>query len=99
MIRKVTYQFNAEVWQYSPPGGWYFLNIPEELSNEIRELFGCEEEGWGRLKAKAIIGKCEWQTSIWFDTKQKKYLLPLKAEIRKKENLISGMSIDALIQI
>lgn len=99
MIRKATYQFNAEVWQYSPPGGWYFLTIPEELSNEIRDLFGREEEGWGRLKANAIIGKSEWRTSIWFDTKQKKYLLPLKAEIRKKENLISGMSIDALIQI
>ncbi len=36
------------------------------------------------MKVIAQIGKSEWRTAIWFDTKQGTYLLPIKAEIRKK---------------
>lgn len=39
------------------------------------------------MKVTAKIGNSEWKTSIWFDTKQDTYLLPLKALIRKKENI------------
>ena len=46
-----------------------------------------EETGWGRLKAVARIGNSEWKTAIWFDTNHRTYLLPVKAEIRKKENI------------
>ena len=52
---------------------------------EMRNIFKCLEEGWGRLKVTAIIGNTQWQTAIWFDTKQDTYLLPLKAAVRKKE--------------
>lgn len=54
-----------------------------------------DEEGWGRLKAIAKIGGTEWQTAIWFDSKKKTYLLPLKADIRKKEQLV----VDKLVSI
>lgn len=39
------------------------------------------------LKATARIGNTEWQSAIWFDTKADVYLLPLKAELRKKEKI------------
>jgi len=58
-----------------------------------------EEEGWGRLKATARIGNCEWKTAIWFDTKMNTYLLPLKAEIRKKEMLEMGKDIKTMLWI
>jgi hypothetical protein len=50
-------------------------------------LFKWKEEGWGRLKIKAEVKDLLWDTTIWFDTKQQKYLLPIKAEIRKKGKL------------
>jgi hypothetical protein len=57
------------------------------LSNEIRGNLQWQEEGWGRLKAIAKIGNSEWNTAIWFDTKHSTYLLPIKAEIRRKEKI------------
>lgn len=36
------------------------------------------------MKVIASINEIEWKTSIWFDTKSNQYLLPIKAEIRKK---------------
>lgn len=96
---KIKYEFVATVWQHSPPGGWYFVALPTDIANEIRQNLGWQEEGWGRLKAKAKIGDSEWDTAIWFDTKQKTYLLPLKAEIRRKEKIEAGKTIKTIIWI
>jgi hypothetical protein len=87
MNGKIKYEFVAKMWQHAEPNGWYFVSLPTEISIEIREHLQWQEEGWGRLKATAQIGNSQWETAIWFDTKHKTYLLPLKAEIRKKEKI------------
>jgi Domain of unknown function (DUF1905) len=87
MSEKIKYEFLATAWRHPGPGGWFFVSLPEAYAAEIREHLKWQEEGWGRLKATAIIGNTEWQTAIWFDTKLNTYLLPLKAEVRKKEDI------------
>lgn len=98
-IKGVKYEFTAEPWQYATSGGWHFVSLPKELSVEIRNHFKREEEGWGRLKATVNIGNSEWKTAIWFDTKMNAYLLPLKAEIWKKENLSIGEKVNVTVWI
>lgn len=97
MNGKIKYEFTATVWQHSAPGGWYFVSLQEEMSKEIRSLLQSEEEGWGRLKANAQIGNTNWQTAIWFDSKKETYLLPLKAEIRKKETIEVQKTINVVL--
>lgn len=99
MKGKVKYAFNTRIWQYIGYGGWYFVSLPLEIAKEIREHLKSEEEGWGRLKATAKTGNSQWETAIWFDTKHKTYLLPLKAEIRKNEKLEAEKDIDVIIWI
>lgn len=97
---KIQYEFNSDVWQYSSPkGGWFFVSLPEELSKEIRTYLGWQEEGWGRLKITAKINDFQWNTSIWFDTKLNKYLLPLNATVRKKNQIQIGNKIDVILSI
>jgi hypothetical protein len=93
MSGKIKYSFPAKPWQHSSPGGWYFVSLPIEISQEIRGLLRQDEEGWGRLGATARIGATEWKTAIWFDKKHNTYLLPLKVEIRKKERIEVGTEI------
>jgi hypothetical protein len=95
LIGKIKYSFTATVWRYSGINGWYFVSLPIEISSEIREHLKFQEEGWGRMKASAAIGNSQWDTAIWFDSKQKTYLLALKADVRKKENL----EIDSLAEV
>ncbi|MFM8485509.1 MAG: DUF1905 domain-containing protein, partial [Bacteroidota bacterium] len=76
---------------------WCFLSLPPEMATEIREALKWQEEGWGRLKARARIGSTEWETAIWFDTRLTTYLLPVKADIRKKENLKPGAVVAVFI--
>lgn len=42
------YTFTARVW-YSE---WYFVSLPQDMANDIRQRFKPCEEGWGRLKAE-----------------------------------------------
>jgi hypothetical protein len=96
----IKYEFTAKPWLYSPtPMSWRFISLPQEMANEIRNNLKWQEEGWGRMKATAKIGNSEWKTSIWFDTKHKTYILPLKAEIRKKEKLEIGKEVAITIWI
>jgi len=95
----IKYEFKATPWQYAGPGGWHFVSLPKKLANEIRNALRSEEEGWGRLKAKARIGNTEWKTAIWFDTKLNTYLLPLKAEVRKKQNLTIDKEVETILWI
>jgi hypothetical protein len=87
MTGKIRYGFTEKVWKYDGPAGWHFVSLPGETSTEIRQMLKGQEEGWGRLKATAKVGDSEWKTAIWFDTKSNTYLLPVKAEVRKKEQI------------
>lgn len=99
MEGKIKYEFKTEMWRHSSPGGWYFVSLPKMMSKEIRENHKWQEEGWGRMKALAQIAALKWETAIWFDTKKDTYILPIKAEIRKKSNLEINNKIEMSISI
>jgi arsenate reductase len=96
---KIQYEFSSKIWQYKRKGGWIFISLPQELSREIKEIFKSEEDGWGRLKSYAQIGNTEWQAAIWFDPKSNTYLLPLKAEVRKKEKIKINQIVNITINM
>ena len=93
------YSFKGKVWKYKGPSGWYFVTLPKAFARTIRRAHGLSEEGWGRLKAKASIGDCKWQTAIWFDSKAVSYLLPIKASVRKEAEISAGVSVSVTLQL
>jgi hypothetical protein len=99
MEGKIRYDFSAQVWKSPGMGGWVFVSLPKELAHEIRQNLAWQEEGWGRMQAKAEIKSLAWETAIWFDKKKDTYLLPLKVEIRKKAQVKLGDIISLSITI
>nr|WP_321358756.1 DUF1905 domain-containing protein [uncultured Draconibacterium sp.] len=99
MQAKIKYTFSGKLWKYAGQAGWHFISLPNEISKEIRENLKWQEEGWGRMKAIATIEKEEWRTAIWFDKKLNTYLLPIKADIRKKLKLETGQMLVVNISI
>jgi Domain of unknown function (DUF1905) len=93
------YSFRSSPWQYPGPAGWIFVSLPVKLSKEIRSALKQEEQGWGRLKVRVRIGNTEWDTAIWFDTKQNTYLLPLKAAVRVKEKVVLGREVEVKVLV
>ena len=94
-MTKIEYKFLAKPYFDE----WTFVSLPKELSTEIRNDFKWLEEGWGRMKVTVALGASKWQTAIWFDTKQGTYLLPLKAKVRKQENVVLGEDVKISILI
>lgn len=99
MTGKIPYSFKANIWKYEGHGGWYFISLPQAIAQEIRRHLKSSESGWGRLAGTAQIGNTQWDTAIWFDTKHNTYLLPVKAEVRKKEGLMEGDEVTCVVSV
>lgn len=92
------YKITGKAWLYSGESAWYFVGIPKKESEEIKKDRKIKI-GFGSVPAMITLGKTTWETSIFPDKRSGAYLLPLKAEVRKKENIFSGDIISFTIQI
>lgn len=89
----------SKVWLYPGMAGWQFVTIPKKHSKIITETFGAMKRGFGSLPVAVTIGATKWKTSIFPDKKIGAYLLPLKAEVRKKENIKVGDELTLVLEI
>lgn len=87
---KTRFTMKSKVWFYPGKAGWYFLTLPKKPSQSIRKTFGPLARAWGSLPVIATMGKTSWETSIFPEKKTGAYLLPLKADIRKREKISEG---------
>ncbi len=95
----MTNKITAEVWLYPGTAGWHFVTIPPKVSAEIKARFGKQRVGWGSVPVTVTLGKTVWKTSIFPDKKSGGYLLPLKANIRKKEGIEAGEMISFTLAV
>lgn len=68
--------------------GWHFASVPKKQSEEIKKN-ETVKRGWGSIPVQVTVGKTSWKTSIFPDKRSGSYLLPIKAEVRRKEHIFS----------
>jgi hypothetical protein len=98
-VTKNQYTIRAKVWEYPGMAGWHFVSLSKKLSKEIKQVFSGLSHGFGSLPVIITVGKTTWKTSIFPDNKAGAYLLPLKAAVRKKENITKGKNILISLEI
>lgn len=81
-------EFTAPVWRHDGAAAWYFVTLPLELADEIRSR--AEPAGFGSVRVRARIGGTAWATSVFPDTSSGSYVLPVKAAVRRAEELDDG---------
>ena len=80
----------APLWLWSGEGGsWHFITVPEELAGEIRAESLARRVGFGSVRVEATINGITWRTSV-FPQKSGGYILPVKAEVRRRANIAAG---------
>jgi hypothetical protein len=94
-----TFTVRAKIWLYPGMAGWHFVSLPKKTAKTITDRFSDEKRGWGSLPVTVTIGHSTWKTSIFPDTKEGTYLLPLKAVVRKKEHIKANDSISITLEI
>jgi hypothetical protein len=78
------------IWKGSDAAGrWYFITVPEEQSDEIRAHAFGTPRGFRSVKVEAKIDDVTWRTSV-FPLNSGGYLLPVKAEVRRKAGIAAG---------
>lgn len=86
------------IWKGEAAGRWYFITVPEEQCGEIRaQAFGAPR-GFGSVRVEATINGVTWRTSV-FPLNSGGYLLPVKAEVRKKADLAAGDEVTVLLEL
>lgn len=90
---KKPFTIKAKVWLYPGDAAWHFVSLSKATSTKIKQRFGAQARGWGSLPVTVKLGESEWETSIFPESKEGCYLLPLKAQIRKREAVFAGDTI------
>ncbi len=94
-----TYRLRSKVWLYPGMTGWHFVSINKKKTELIKKEHGSNARGFGSLPVTVTIGKTFWNTSIFPDRRSGTYLLPLKAQVRKKEDIYADDTISFSIAI
>ena len=93
------FEATAQVWRYDGPSAWHVLSLPAAVSADVKERFGMMSAGFGSLRVEARIGQTTWRTSIFYDKASGRYLLPLKADVRRAEGLAAGDEVAFVVTV
>lgn len=85
-------------WEARTDSAWFFLDIPEDVSDEISVL-PVPPGGWGSIKVRATVGAQTWETSVFPDSKRGFYVLPVKKAVRQAEGIEEGDWVELELEI
>lgn len=98
----LSFTFTDKCWLWQGKGAWHFITLPKDKSEEIKffsENVHGKRCGWGSVRVLAMVGNTSWETSIFPDSKRGAYLLPVKADVRKKEKFTAGDKVTVKLKI
>ena len=88
----LSFSFAGECWLWqAEKAAWHFVTMPKKMSEEIsffNENVSVKKRGWGSVRVKATIGETTWETSLFPQAKEGTFILPIKADVRKKEKIV-----------
>lgn len=90
-------EFNGKIWRWQGPAPWYFVTVPAQQCHDLRAISGSVTYGWGMIPVHVQIGKTAWKTSLF--PKDDRYIVPIKASVRKAENLAEGADVTIRLEV
>ncbi|MBC8099013.1 MAG: DUF1905 domain-containing protein [Armatimonadetes bacterium] len=90
-------EFNGKIWYWRGPAPWFFVTVPEAQSRDLKAISSAVTYGWGVIPVHVQIGNTEWKTSLF--PKEDLYLVPIRANVRKAENLAEDDEVTVLLQV
>jgi hypothetical protein len=85
-------------WDAQESGSWFFIRLPNELADFIRDVSG-PGRGFGSVRVEARIGTTQWRTSIFPDSKSGSYVLPVKKHVRTAEGIDAGDVVAVALEL
>ena len=86
------YRFMATLWLWKDDSSWWFITLPDDVSDDIEDHHGSSAGGFGSIKVEVTVGATTWRTSLFPSMEQHAYVLPMKKAARVAESLVEGKS-------
>jgi hypothetical protein len=93
------YDFTAELWEWDAKPTWHFVTVPVEVSDEIAARMEGFTRGFGSVRVTVRVGGSAWATSVFPDSKQQAYVLPIKKAAREAEGLTVGAEVRVHLEL
>ena len=90
-------EFSGRIIFWKGPSPWFFVVVPAKQSRDIKAISNMVTYGWGVIPVHVRIGKTEYTTSLF--PKDGRYLVPIKASVRKAEDLDKGDKVTVRLEI
>lgn len=90
------FEFTGTVFEWRGPAPHHFIAVPDGPGEMIRAAAGALSYGWGVIPVHARVGKTRFSTSLF--PKDGRYLLPLKLDVRRREGIGIGDTIQVEMQ-
>ena len=94
-----TVEFDATLTRTEGPGGWHYVVVPQDLSDEIADLAIGPRRGFGAVRVEVVIGATMWRTSIFPDRRVGAYLLFVKQAVRTAEDIDEGDPVSVRLTV
>ncbi|ODT24178.1 MAG: hypothetical protein BGN98_13090 [Microbacterium sp. 69-7] len=93
------FEFDGEIFRWDARReDWYFVELPGELSADIRDL-PRPPRGFGAVRVAVVIGGSQWRTSVFPDAHRARYVLPLKRSVREAEGIGSAGTVRVALEV
>lgn len=92
------FTFSTPLWRWQGDAAWHFVSLPEEVADEIEDA-PLDRRGFGSLRVEATVGDTTWRTSIFPDSSRGTFLLPMKKQVREREDLAEGDPVEVRLVI
>jgi hypothetical protein len=93
----MVFEFSNEIFYWRGPAPFFFVRMPEEQSQDLQAISNLVTYGWGVIPVDVQIGKTKWYTALF--PKDGRYLVPLKADVRKAEHLEEGELVNVWLKV
>jgi Domain of unknown function (DUF1905) len=93
------YEFDAELRLHAGEAGWHFISVPAEVSDDVRARTDGTRAPFGSTRVEARIGASAWSTSVFFDRDRDCFLLPVKADVRRREGIGDGDTVSVRLAL
>ncbi len=85
------------MFEWRGPSPFYFVRVPDDESQMIRDVASMVTYGWGVIPVTATIGLSTVTTSLF--PKDGGYLVPIKNALRLPEKIAVGDSVHVTLSI
>jgi hypothetical protein len=97
------HEFTAElwVWEGRRSDTWTFVTLPGPVSESVSDEAHSNgpRAGFGTVRVRVQVGATSWQTSVFPDKGRGAFVLPIKAAVRRAQDLAVGDSVHVLLEV